>query len=426
MTITRVLQVLGMLGCISLAGCDSRPSPELTGTPPSTTTVPYTADAPLSATALGIFGYCASPRDGVKSDIRVSKSLVVKGVPVDFIRGCAEFAKIRVAAHKLSGLPAEWVREATQDLYMLLNKNSPRGRDLLALEAQNMQSTYMYLPRILGPPRLMWLLFPFGSTHERRRIPLRNLVDRFDPCAGVSTENACDVAEEIVWEQELGYGDGTHASLPLARERIVREILHELGFDSNEEPGAIKETLGIFRQECEIARRAAPVEELRRANRRKARKDYAERLSAAGDDEAKWRLTLVYLRNLELWGSTDEELTESVKRIIMEQVNCANLWLKDFPGILMQTTWNPADLMTLGGAFSTRRVLHRFETERWPGYYSQEASRTYPGTWLKLMTGRHFEDEAAFKIWFEKNEASIAWRQALGRFGTETPGDLPR
>ncbi|HUV39222.1 MAG TPA: hypothetical protein VMY39_06390, partial [Planctomycetota bacterium] len=56
------------------------------------------------------------------------------------------------------------------------------------------------------------------------------LLNRFDPEAPVTAENASAVAEEMIWAKVLGIGDGRYASLTHTRRVIQATILDAVGF----------------------------------------------------------------------------------------------------------------------------------------------------------------------------------------------------
>lgn len=62
------------------------------------------------------------------------------------------------------------------------------------------------------------------------------------PGAGATERDADQVAEEILWTKELGIGDGTHQSLPRARQILQAAILENLNFEIGNPGDKDKET----------------------------------------------------------------------------------------------------------------------------------------------------------------------------------------
>jgi hypothetical protein len=236
------------------------PSPKKEGQPrqPRTITHPAGAANTLLAAlitrnviALQVYGIMKGNAGdtGRKADIRVSDDLTVAGVPVEYVEAAASNARIHAEVGGLlkEGQRDRWstARAFGEDWTM------PRAVEIQVIEVKGGKATRQQLVAIdarteralakEGIPRswptMDWLLNlgellrqPGALGPSRNSISFQTLLKRFDPDAAVTEANAAGVAEELVWTQALGLGDGDYKNLPDTRRLLQAGMLGALGF----------------------------------------------------------------------------------------------------------------------------------------------------------------------------------------------------
>ena len=196
-----------------------------------------------------------------KADIRVSNDLLVTGVPLRYICGCAEHA--RILAEVRDGL-----RERETERWAIAKGFSKNWvetrRALIEVSSRRRVSIreLIYHDAILEPltpawPSTEWLL-NVAELHRglnrlgpsRHGVAFRALLLRFDPRAAVTEANADEVAEELVWTKALKLSDGTMENLPEVRSQLQAAILEGIGLSIGDpiapdsaERGAARERL---------------------------------------------------------------------------------------------------------------------------------------------------------------------------------------
>ena len=237
---------------------------------------------------------------GGKADVAVSDNLTVTDVPAEFFKSAVRselesgiaFLQVQVPLSKLLrgrldaakmivmmwfipirtkyaesiGAPAGQAPKPTQAQMIRFDVQRQRAR-----EAQGGQP-----PPVLAAD---WLFFvrrldlqrtpPFAPKWQRRDVLVQELLDRFEPDAPVTAENADSVAEELVWTKALGLSDGTPKTLPVARQTLQALILESVGFSVGD-PGDPNSTSAAgakmklnaakvdFRKKWDVAAQQAP------------------------------------------------------------------------------------------------------------------------------------------------------------------------
>ena len=251
---------------------------------------PITADKVQELALLKALGQVPAGKSeedfGRKNEIRVSNSIVVTDVPVDFLKASADAALAQTAAlgflpvkegesleklindRKLDGKVAAkaLVQWWTVEIMTELNPDNGElsAQDLLTRDmgrAKGLQSLGAAPSETL---QAQWLLFPSGMDQfspirqVRKPVTLRTLIERFDPATTASENNAVATAEDLVWTWRIGLGDGKAATLSDSRSVIQAHLVERLGFkvgdplDSNEaQRKAARENLASALKTCQ-------------------------------------------------------------------------------------------------------------------------------------------------------------------------------
>jgi hypothetical protein len=198
---------------------------------------------------------------GGKADVAVSGNLTVTDVPEDYLKAAVRselesaiaflqvqvplskalkgrldaaklivmmwFIPIRTRYAESVGAPAGQAPKPTQAQMIRFDAQRQRVRDASGGEpAGVLAADWLFFVRRLDLQREP----PFAPKWQRREVSVRELLDRFEPDAPVTAENADSVAEELVWTKALGLGDGTLKTLPAARQTLQALILESIGF----------------------------------------------------------------------------------------------------------------------------------------------------------------------------------------------------
>jgi len=172
---------------------------------------------------------------GEKADVRISDRLVVRDVPVEFVRACASISKgynrgFYGGENSQDKPPGYWCVVAwVHDGCKVLGSK----RECIQADAVG-EAINPSVADLLGVyPRTAWL-FCRAFDAKRDTLSLRKVLKRFDPDApmtNVTKRTASAVAEEVIWTKELGIGNGTYASLPKTRRILQSWILECIGFE---------------------------------------------------------------------------------------------------------------------------------------------------------------------------------------------------
>ena len=199
----------------------------------------------------GLMGQAKRGDFGGKAEIRVSDSLAVPGVPVDFLAAVVRseqqyaFATSQATAPAAAAAAPKGRLDAARGIVGLWVKpllakyaestGAAAGQPLpkpppAELARFDCRRQLARDAREGKPPAVLaadWLFFvkrmelerepPYAPKWQQREVSLRELLDRFEPDTPVTAANADAVAEELVWTKALGLGDGTPGTLPLAR-----------------------------------------------------------------------------------------------------------------------------------------------------------------------------------------------------------------
>lgn len=195
---------------------------------------------------------------GRKAEIRVADRIAVTDVPVDFLKASADAAVAQAAAlgllplkdgeslesllrdRKLDGKAAAKALVQWWTIEMLAAWEPDDGGKLSSqqLLARDVERAKSLNSLAVAPPlRAQWLLFPLGmdqlspTRHTRNAVSFQMLVERFDPAAAITEENAVEAAEDLIWTWRIGLGDGKAATLPDSRMVIQAHLVERLNFE---------------------------------------------------------------------------------------------------------------------------------------------------------------------------------------------------
>ncbi|MCX5653884.1 MAG: hypothetical protein NTY65_04450 [Planctomycetota bacterium] len=243
-------------------------APNAPSAPAAPTTKPYqyTETMPVALDIMRRYGVLrtetkAKDDFGGRADVAVSDNLTVTGVPVEFLKSAvwselesgiaflqvqvplAKLLKGRLDAAKMIvmmwfvpirtryaesvGAPPGQAPKPTQAQIIRFDVQRQRARD--ASDGQPpavLAADWLFFVRRLDLQRTP----PFAPKWQRREVLVRELLDRFEPDAPVTAENADSVAEELVWTKALGLSDGSPKTLPVARQTLQALILESIGY----------------------------------------------------------------------------------------------------------------------------------------------------------------------------------------------------